>query len=257
MKELRSAWVVFRFECRRTLTLPRLMFGLGLALFPAAIVALLQYQGAHLERDERGTIALFLLIPEVVCLMGLLLWAAPLIHAELEARTWSYLAVRPVGRGSILAGKYLAAVVWTIACAWLSLVLCQFAGPVGPRLTWVLAALVPLSCLTYGAIYVLLGVLFLQRAMVAAVAYTAILEALVAWIPAMINQFSVQYHLRCLMVKWMDLPGPQAGSVEQRLLFSDAPAAWHVVVLLGATAILLTAAAWILRRRELVKADEI
>ncbi len=49
---------------------------------------------------------------------------APLVHAELEGRTWIYLAVRPRGRVSVLLGKYLTAVAWTTLAGWTSTTIC-------------------------------------------------------------------------------------------------------------------------------------
>jgi ABC-type transport system involved in multi-copper enzyme maturation permease subunit len=252
-----AIWSVFEFECRRALGWRRLLLVAALALFPVGMILLIQSQGGHLEQEQRGPALLFVLITEVLCLMGMLLWATPAIHSELESKTWTYLAVRPGGRGSILLGKYLAAVVWTTASAWLSLAVClwvlhydrevsQLAVPLG--------GLALLSCLVYGAMFILLGVVFLQRAMVAAVAYTALMEVVVAWVPATINHLSVQYHLRCLLAKWMDWPVSATGS--DSLFFSASPASRHLLILLGAAAILLTAAVAILRQRELVRPDE-
>lgn len=254
-----AVWSVFEFEFRRTLGWQRLLFAAALAMFPVGMISLIQYQGGHLQRNDRAEIALFVLIPEVLCLMGMLLWAAPAVHWELESRNWTYLAVRPGGRGAILAGKYLAAVAWTTLCAWSSLAvcLCVLHGEVEVlRLAVPIGTLALLSCLVYGAVFILLSVVFLQRAMVAAVAYTALMEVLVAWLPAMINHFSVQYHLRCLLVKWLSFSVSTHGPMFDSLFLSTAPTSRHVLMLLGAAGVLLTAATGILRHRELVRPDE-
>ena len=254
-----AIWSVFEFEFRRTLSWQRLLFVAALAAFPVGMISLIQYQGGHLERNDRAEIALFILIPEVLCLMGMLLWATPAVHWELEGRTWNYLAVRPGGRGSILAGKYLAAVVWAVGCAWLSLAACLWVLHADMQvlpLVLPLGSLALISCLIYGAMFILLSVLFLQRAMVAAVAYTALMEVVVAWLPATINHFSVQYHLRCLLVKWLTFSESTHGPMFDSLFLSSAPASRHVLILLGSAGALLTAATWILRHRELVRPDE-
>ena len=249
------AWAVFCFEVRRIATLPRLAIGAMLALFPPALVVLIQSQGGRLQQQTAGAVALFVLIPEVVCLMGMLLWATPVIHTEVEGKTWAYLAVRPAGKAPILLGKYLAAVAWTalLALASLSVSVAIISPEEGALRVWgALARLIVLSCLAYGAIYVLLGVLFLRRGMLAAVAYTVVFELLVAFIPAMINQFTVQYHLRCLLVGWMPWPAVPRG---MQALFGTAPAWQHIAILLGIAAVALTIATLVLRRRELVRAD--
>jgi ABC-type transport system involved in multi-copper enzyme maturation permease subunit len=248
-------WTVFRFEIGRILTLPRLAIGAALAAFPPVLMAFMQQQGADWNRPYTGGVVLFTLIPEMVCLMGMLLWATPAVHAELEGKTWAYLAVRPAGKGPILLGKYLAAVAWTATLALLSLTLSvAVVRPIeGTLLAWfAVARLVVLSCFAYGAIFVLLGVLFLRRGMLAAVAYTVVFEVAVSFIPAVINQFTVQYHLRCLLIRWMDWP---AVPPSFRALFGNSPWWQHMLILLGITAAALCLAVAVLRQRELVRGD--
>jgi len=257
----RAIWTVFRFEFHRTLATPRLIILAVLALFPVGLLTLIQIQGGHLEIGPRAGIALFVLIPEVVCAMGLLLWAAPVVVAALEGQPWAYLAVSPAGKGSILLGKYLNAVCWTAMSAWLSLALSLVIVRNSPdlwRLMWVIPLLVLLSSLSYGAIYILLGVVFLRRAVAAAVAYTVISEVVIGTIPIIINisQITIQYHLRSLLVKWMDwtplLKERFSGSQQ---FFSDAPPSMHILSLFVFSAVALGIAIVTLRRRELVIAD--
>jgi ABC-type transport system involved in multi-copper enzyme maturation permease subunit len=256
-----ATWAVFRFEWGRTLTVPRLAFSGALGLFPVLLLALVQSLGAHLEREGLGLLTLFVLIPQVLCMMGLLLWATPVIHSELEGRTWAYLALRPAGKGSVLLGKYLAAVAWTALVAQVSLALSM--AVVRPevdamRVWGVLGGLTIFACLAYGAIYVLLGVIFLRRAMVAAVVYTLISEFALTWVPATIRQLTVQYHLRCLAAKWMGYSElPRHVRIDKELIFSSASTFQHLAILAAFTAVLLAAAMVILRRRELVRASDV
>ena len=253
---LSATSAVFRFEFARAATPTRLAYWVGLALFPPALLTIIRIQIGPFYHFSQTTLMLFVLIPEVLCLMGLLLWATPAIHAELEGRTWCYLAVRSGGKGSVLMGKYLAAVVWTALLALLSLTLSVLiAAPPGNmlRLWTVFAVLIVLSCLTYGALCMLLAVVFLRRAMVAMVAYSVIFELVVGFIPAIINQLTVQYHLRSLLDEWLHvriLPRSMQTPLQ------SAPAWQHLLILAGATLALLTATIVILRKRELVRADE-
>ena len=121
----------------------------------------------------------------------------------------------------------------------------------------VMLALVGLSCPAYGALYVFIGALLHRRAMVAAVAYTLLMEFVVSFIPAMVNQLTVQYRLRNLLLRWMNwetmagLRDPNA-----RQFFSEAPAWQHVLILVALTAGLLTASVWLIQRREFAQPDE-
>ena len=222
----RAIWVVFRFEASRTMTPVRLAVAAALALFPAALLLLTKQQADFLDHQENAALALFILIPELLCVMSLLLSAAPAVYAELEGKTWTYLTISPSGKGSILLGKYFTAVVTTAVTAWISLGLCL--AIVRPetdawRLAAALAALIPLACAAYGSLFVLLGVVFLRPAMVAAVAYTFISEVLVAFIPAVINQLTVQFHLRNLLAKW--LGGATIARILQNRQFFSTPVA--------------------------------
>jgi ABC-type transport system involved in multi-copper enzyme maturation permease subunit len=257
MNALRSVLVIFGFECRKGLTLGRLGVVVGLALFPAVLAALVKHGGAPLDEPAPWVFLNFVLTVEVVCLLGVLLWATPAIQAEVEGKTWPYIAVRPCGKVPILLGKYLTAVFWTALTAWLAIPLAL--AVVTPkegaaRISLVLAAMVGFSALAYGALFVLFGVLFLRRGMIVAVAYTFIFEFLVSWVPALVNRLTVQYHLRNLAAKW--LPDAYVPPWARKLL-SQAPPWQHLLFLMGITTILLTAAALVLRRRQLIAAPEV
>ena len=257
MMAFRTAWAVSGFEWRRAMGSSRLFFLVGLAVFPAGILWLIQHAnpGFH-QQTEAGAISLFVLVPEVVCLLGLLLWATPVIHSEVEGKTWPYLVVRPAGKTSILLGKYAAAVLWTMLTGWLALTLAMFVfkPAVESGHIWlVLASLVALSCIAYGALFVLLGVIFLRRAMMIAVAYTSF-EFLLRMIPASVRQLTVQYHLQSLLLRWMQWEKQSTGLEG---FFDRGPAWQHIAILIAYSVILLGVAAFILRRRELVAATEV
>jgi ABC-type transport system involved in multi-copper enzyme maturation permease subunit len=255
MTILRATAAVFAFECRRALGWRRGLLVLALASFPAAILWLIRREGGQLNRQEAWPLALFVLIPELVCLLGLLLWVTPMIQTEVEGKTWPHLAVRPAGKLSILLGKYAAGVFWTVLTAWLALALAMWVVwplPDATRVTRVLAALAVLSSMTYGALFSLFGVVFLRRGMIFAVGYTLV-EFLVRLIPAIIRQLTVQYHLQSLLVAWMHWE-----EVNRRMgpFFGVTTPAESIATLVGYTVFLLGVTAAILRRRQLVTAVE-
>jgi ABC-type transport system involved in multi-copper enzyme maturation permease subunit len=252
---------VFRFEWTRAATVARWAWWGAIVAFPVGVVSLLLYNNIPLDQyEDRGWGAvLFALVPDVVCLLGLLLWATPVIQSELEAGSWTYLVSRPGAKTSVLLGKYLAATTWTALAALAglatSLLLVRPTG--GWHLLLVLAALVVLSCVAYGALYCLIGVLFHRRAMVAAVAYTLVIELLVGFVPAVVNQFTIQFRLRCLLIKWMRWDEALAERRDDLRLFFDLAPAWqHTSILLGFTLAALGAATYLLHRREYATADE-
>ncbi len=111
----RGIWAAFRFECARSFTISRLAWWTAMAMFPAVLLFLIRQENPDALTDDEGlSVVLYFLIVRVLCPLNLLLWATPIIHAELESKTWSFLSVRPHGKSSVLFGKYLAAVAWSL-----------------------------------------------------------------------------------------------------------------------------------------------
>ena len=121
---------VARFEFRRSITPARLAVWSVLALFPVAIMGIVSFYDAPPEPFAWG-IMFYGLVPQVVCLLGLLLWVAPVVHSELEGRTWFYLTSRPGGRVAMLLGKYLNGVAWCAAAGCLGVTLAMIVAGVG------------------------------------------------------------------------------------------------------------------------------
>ncbi len=114
---------VMRFELGRSLTAGRITIWLVLVAFPVGLISILRMK-LPIEPIEPIGFAMYFLIPEVVCLLGLLLWATPAIATEIEGQTWIYLAMRRSGRTMVLLGKYLTAVVWSLSAAIVAASLC-------------------------------------------------------------------------------------------------------------------------------------
>jgi len=252
---------VIRFEMRRTRTDARAATWLLMVLFPLVLLGLYRWK-AEIEPnfvpppEQVLGIVLYGLIPQVVCLLGLLLWVAPMLQAELEGRTWIYLAVRPGGKFATLIGKYLNGIAWTASAALLGLTIGMLAGRLHVsqplRLWCVMAGLVCLSCFAYGAAYAVIGAIFQRRAMVVSVAYILMFEVVISNLPALINRFTVQHHLLNLLFLGMDWEVPD----NVRLLVGAQPAWVHLAALVSYTLFMLTAAVLILRWRQYVTSDE-
>lgn len=259
MIDLRGILAVFRFEWRRSLTIPRVSWWVVLALFPPLMVGLIRFNADMDLSADFWVPLLYGLVPSVVCMLGVFLWTTSAIASELEAGSWIYLAVRPNGRSSVLVGKYLFAISWTMATALTGLtVAVVVASPEQAMRVWsVVAALVLLSCPAFGAVYSLIGVVFIKRAMVAAVVYTLVVEILLGFVPAMVNELTVQLRLRSLMWRWMEWDSHTQGRMaESKMFFSDAPVWQHLLILFGLTAGLMFLAVLLLRQKELCAAGD-
>jgi len=254
---LAAAWTVAGFQVRRLLTPPRLaLAAIGIA-FPAAVmIAVGRASRGRLEGDLT-VLMLYALIPEAVCMLGLLVTMCPVIADELERGTWVHVAVRPGGRRALLLGSYVAAVAWTatvaVAATWLSLAVVDVQNPVA--VGWMLTTLVIVSCLGRGALFALPAVIMPKRALVASVGVALVVEYLAGAIPAVVNQATVSLRLRSLLVAWMGwtrkLP------IEAQLLVDPQPP-WAQLLSVGVLgAVLLTVAVAILDRRQFPPSDEI
>ncbi|QDT53251.1 ABC-2 family transporter protein [Caulifigura coniformis] len=117
----------------------------------------------------------------------------------------------------------------------------------------VLAALAVLGGLAYSSLFCGIGCIIPKRAMLIAFSYTLIFETVVAFVPAIINRLTIQYHLRCLLNRWVDLDVPAEG---EQLFFSDWLAAWHVAVLLGMIVLWQIVSLTVIHFRQYVMTDE-
>ena len=239
---------VMQFELKRSLTKGRILIWCALVAFPVALLTLVERNNPTARVEEWGFL-LYVLVPEMVCLLGLLLWATPSISTEIEGQTWIYLAMRSSGRSLVLVGKYLTAVVWSLSAALASISLCMFVVDAigGAQLWTVLSLLAALSCFAHAAIFVLIGVLFPKRAMVTAVFYTLAIEYGVSLVPALANKLTVNYRLRGLLANWMEWDDVRS---QAELVFGNEANWVHLLVLFAITSTILFAAIFWLRRAE-------
>jgi ABC-type transport system involved in multi-copper enzyme maturation permease subunit len=256
---LRRVPAVFLFEWRRALTIQRLAWMVALMLFPPLLLAILRSNAGSRPPAEIAAFLVYVLSPCIACMMSVFLWATPALASELEGRSWVYLAVRPHGPLAVLLGKYLVAVSWSLPVGLVSAALGVVAlGPGEPvHHVVVQCALVVASCVSYSALFLLIGVIAPKRAMVIGILYAAIFEAAMALVPAAVNLFTVQFRLRCLLVRWMEMDSRLAeGNPVVAAHFGDESASWHLAILSAMTMGYLVAAAVVLRYREFTAASE-
>ena len=231
---------VMRFEIGRSLTRGRIAIWIALVAFPVVLISILNDRITTARIEPIG-FAMYFLIPEVVCLLGLLLWATPAIATEIEGQTWIYLAMRRSGRTTVMLGKYLTAVVWSLSAALVASSVCVWiVNPEDPmRMWWVMCALSALSCFAHASIFLLIGVIFHRRTMVTAVVYTLTIEYGLSFVPAVANKLTVNYHLRGLLADWMNWE--EVRSRAERVFGSDL-ASTHLTALAIITVALLVLA---------------
>lgn len=254
---LRGTLAVAQFEGRISMGPGRWALWLVLTGFPITIVALIKaLAGDPSPADETVAWALLIyVLTQLTAVLGVLLWASPALQVELENRTWIFTASRPYGRRCLILGRYIVAVVWSFSAAGTAVVVCCLIASPEKMLSMMatLLVLTALCCLAFAALYTLLAVMFPKRAMAVAFGFTLVFELLIAFVPAMINQFTIQFRLRCLLVRWLDLEQHLA---RVPLLFSDRSTLHHLSLLAVYVTALLLISVVILEQKEIAQADD-
>jgi len=255
MTAWRGILAVAGFQLRRLLAPQRLIMAALAAGFPAAVLLAVRRIAGDIDRDF-VVVLLYALVPEALCMLGLLVTMCPVVADELERSTWQHVAVRPGGRRSLLMGTFLAAVVWTSSVALFALALSLLAAglPGSERLAAVFAALILVSCVGRAALFALPAVIVPKRALVASVVAALLIEYLAGFLPAVVNQLTVSLRLRSLLVRWMGWE--RALPPELQLLVDSQPAWVQIAAVGGLAATLLVAAVVILDRRQFPPAEE-
>ncbi len=251
---------VLSYELIRTFTPVRIALWLGMAIFPVLLITATIYLirlpktgGFEYRHYLVFSALLFILLPQVITALCMLLWAVPIVNAELEGQTWIYSVIRPGARRSILLGKYLVAVLWTGSCTSLAALLCTFiAWSFGVSKAFdsllVILAVNWIAAIVYGALMITLGALFQRRSMVFAFAYAVGIEGAMGWVPAVINRFTISYRLRSLMMDWLnvDLKDSPDGV---KFLWEESM--WsHLFILAVATVVMLALTLWRIERSQ-------
>jgi hypothetical protein len=257
---------VIRFQMWRSLTAMRWLWWFVLVIFPPAVVAL-TFVAAR-DEDVREEMLrqiqiqeIYVLVPNVLCMLGVFLWTSTVLQSEIENRSWIYVAVRPDARWAHIIGSYIVAVLWTISAALVSLAICvaEIGVPREERFQIVstLTLLVVISSFAYASIYLLIGVLFFRRAMIVAVVYTLGIEFLLGALPTTISQLTLQYRLRSIWfirMGWLD--GRPPGMDIPIQLFGKPPISLHVAGLAIVTCLCIIASGWLVSRREIPIQEE-
>lgn len=228
------------FELRRTLSPMRLGVWLLLTLFPILLIRTVVNSLLEPPPADALKFVSFFLIVRVVAVMGLLLWATPVISSEIEGRTWIYFATRSNGSRSTVLGKYFVALMWAIPSGIVATLGVQYVGDIGnpAQFCTAMIVLVVLGSFAYGAVLALIGTIIQRRAMVVGMLYLVILEGVLSALPTTISQMTIAYRLQVLAIEWMretttELPEGLAA------FQSTLAAPWHVVILILYAAVAL------------------
>jgi ABC-2 type transport system permease protein len=203
-----------------------------------------------------GMMIWLLFIRFIVPVLGVF-YGTSLIADEVEDKTITYLFTRPIPRGAVLLGKYLAYLVCTVLLVLPSVMLVFFlvvptaGGSIGaafPGLAADLGMLV-VGLASYGAVFALVGTR-LKRPLVAGLVFAFGWEPAVLLFPGYLKRLTVAYYMQALVTHEM----PQDSSVSMLLqIFHEVPSVAVSLLTLGLiVGVALWSAGRAVERREYV-----
>jgi ABC-type multidrug transport system permease subunit len=202
-----------------------------------------------------GHVIWLLYLRVIVPILGVF-YGTSLMADEVEDKTITYLFVRPIRRGAVLLGKYLAYLVCTIFVVLPSVVLVYLLvvpihGTLGGSFIDVLKdlAMLTLGLAVYGAVFAFIGAK-LKRPLLVGLMFIFGWEQAAMAFPGYMKKFTVAYYLQGLVPHAM----PNDGVISAlQGLFRESPSLagslfwlaliWFVFLALGA---------WVVERREYV-----
>ena len=270
-----SAWRIYDLSLGQMLWSRRTMFMALVVGGPVVVALVLRALVAMDLVTARGVIDGRSIVVDGPVIFGLMIWGfylrfsvpllgvfygTALIADEVEDKTITYLFTRPVSRGAVLVGKYLAYLGCTGLVVLPSVMLVFFlvvpllGGSIGtsfPDLVKDLA-LLAVGLAVYGALFALVGAWF-KRPLLTGLVFIFGWEPIVVVVPGYMKRFTVSYYVQGLVPHAM----PQDGVVSSILAILQAtevvPSA--ATSLMGLGVILLgglSLATWLVERREYV-----
>jgi ABC-type Na+ efflux pump permease subunit len=186
-----------------------------------------------------GVMIWMLYVRFIVPVLGLF-YGTALMADEVEDKTLTYVFTRPISRGAVLLGKYLAYLGCTSLVVLPSVMLTYFLTVPLPQVASTFPSLVAdlgilfAGLAVYGAVFAFVGAR-LKRPLVGGLVFTFGWEQLALALPGYLRQFTVAHHLQALVPHTM--PSDSALSAIQGLFreTSSIPGAltWLAVLLVG------------------------
>ena len=202
-----------------------------------------------------SAIYLFLLYPQAICLLLALFYGTSVLGSELDGKTLTYLFVRPLPRWRFVVGKYLGIVAALAVPTSVSLLLSWLLLGAGSGLAVFGGVLVGTigALIAYNALFTLFGFVLPRRAMIVALLYGLIFELVLSFVPALVNQFTVTYYLRSLVVAILDLRVPE----EIARVVGGASVPGSLIAIATIVAVALGLSSWFASHREYVVKDRV
>ena len=183
-------------------------------------------------------------------------YGTSLMADEVEDKTITYLFTRPVRRGAVLFGKYLAYLACTIFVVLPSvmivyLLVVPMQGSLGGSFIDLVKdlALLALGLAVYGAVFAFVGAKFKRPLLVGLIFIFGWEQAALAF-PGYLKKFTVAYYLQGLVPHAM--PNDSTLSLIQGIFRESPSLGSSLTCLAGILVVFVALAAWIVERREYV-----
>ena len=240
-----------------------LMLVTGMPVFVALVLRLVQSSGIAPVRVNStpvdgasifgGMIWIFFL-RFIVPVLGVF-YGTSLMADEVEDRTITYLFTRPIRRGAVLVGKYLAFLVCTTLVVLPSVVLVYFLlvplSQVGRTFVAFAAdlGLLALGLAAYGGLFAFVGAA-LKRPLVSGLVFVFGWEQVALLVPGYLKRFTVAHYVQGLVPHAM--PSDGVAAVLQAVLRDNPPALMCILALAGIVAVSLVLGVKAVESREYV-----
>ena len=183
-------------------------------------------------------------------------YGTSLMADEVEDKTITYLFVRPIRRGAVLLGKYLAYLACTVFVVLPSVMLVYLLvvpmqGTLGGSFIDLLKdlALLALGLAVYGALFAFIGAKFKRPLLVGLIFIFGWEQAALAF-PGYMKRFTVAYYLQGLVPHAM--PNDGMVSLLQGIFRESPTLAGSLIALFLIWSVFLAFGAWVVERREYV-----
>ena len=271
----RAALRIYHLSLGQMLWSRRTVF-MGLLVGGPVVVALILRALVAMDlMTARGVIEGRSIVVDGPVIFGLMIWGfylrlsvpllgmfygTALIADEVEDKTITYLFTRPVSRGAVLIGKYLAylgctgLVVLPSVMVVFFLVVPLLGGSIGAAFPSLLKdlGLLAIGLAVYGAVFALVGAWF-KRPLLTGLVFIFLWEPIVVVVPGYMKRLTVSYYLQGLVPHAMPQDGVVTSILAILQAFDVMPSASTslmglLVILLGG----LSLATWLVERREYV-----
>jgi ABC-2 type transport system permease protein len=202
-----------------------------------------------------GLMIWMLYVRFIVPVLGVF-YGTSLMADEVEDKTITYLFTRPIRRGAVLFGKYLAYLACTIFVVLPSvmivyLLVVPMHGSLGGSFIDLVKdlSLLALGLMVYGALFAFVGAKF-KRPLLIGLVFIFGWEQAALVFPGYLKMFTVAYYLQGLVPHAM--PSDSTLSLIQAIVRESPALATSIISLAAIATVFVALAAWVVERREYV-----